>query len=89
MTTQLFRCTDEMCNAFLDVVRLYQDPSAENVRTILFAEMHLEFNDGTEQSVILPAAQLNAVGLHKAVPSFFVPRKHRDAFDVALLEEVH
>lgn len=56
---------------------------------MLFAEILFVFNDGTGQSVILPTAQLNAVGLHKAVPRFFVPRKHRDAFDTALHDEVH
>lgn len=89
MTTQLLHSTDEMCNALLDVRRLYQDPSAKNAGTMLFAEILFVFNDGTEQSVILPTAQLNAVGLHKAVPRFFVPRKHRDAFDTALHDEVH
>lgn len=89
MTTQRFPCADVMCNALHDVVRLYKKPSAENAGTVLFAEILFVFNDGTVQSVILPTAQLNAVGLHKAVPRFFVPRKHRDAFDTALHDEVH
>lgn len=89
MTTQRFPCADEMCNALHDVVRLYKKPSAENAGTVLFAEILFVFNDGTVQSVILPTAQLNAVGLHKAVPRFFVLRKYHEAFDAILLDEVH
>lgn len=89
MTNPILNSMDNICNALLDIVRLYQDPSAENVGTMLFAEILFVFNDGTEQSVILPTAQLNAAGLHQAVPRFLVPRKHRDALDAALLDEVH
>lgn len=89
MTAPILNSIDNICNALLDVVRLYQYSSAENVGTVLFAEILFVFNDVTEQSVILPAAQLNAAGLHQAVPRFLVPRKHRDSFDVALLEDVH
>lgn len=89
MNERLVSPLDGLSNALLEVVRIFLTPAAFPDSKPAFAEVLLVFADGTDANVILPTQQLNATGLHKAVPRFLVPRKHRDAFDVALLGEVH
>lgn len=80
---------DGLSNVLLEVRRVFLPPEAFPDGEPTFVEVLIVFDDGTDASTILPIAQLNATGLHKAEPRFLVPRKHRDAFDVALLGEVH
>ena len=80
---------DGLSNALLEVRRVFLPPKAFPDGESTFVEVLLVFDDGTDASAILPIAQVNAAGLHKAVPRFLVPRKHCDAFDIALLGEVH
>ena len=80
---------DGLSNALLEVRRVFLPPEAFPDGESTFVEVLLVFDDGTDASAILPIAQVNAAGLHKVVPRFLVPRKHCDAFDIALLGEVH
>ncbi len=89
MNERLVSPLDSLSNALLEVVRVFLTPEAFPDSKPAFAEVLLVFDDGTDSSAILPLGKMNAVGLHQAIPRFLVPRKHRDAFDVALLGEVH
>ena len=89
MTDHLLCCADDMSNALIDISRLYYTPDAFPDGVPMFAEILLVFDDGTDAPVILPTQQLNATGLHKAIPRFLVPRKHRVAFDLAVADAIY
>ena len=80
---------DEMGNALLDITCLYYMPDSAASDPPAFISVLLVFADSTEETLVLPIAQLNAAGIHKAVPRFYVPRKDREEFDIALAEELH
>ena len=90
MNNHLSNDLDRAGNALIEVSQLYFTPQAFSAKSEpAFVELSLVLADGSMATAILPMSQLNSSGLHQAVPRFFVPRKHRDAFDSALLEEVH
>ncbi len=90
MNNHLSNNLDRAGNALIEVSQLYFTPQAFSAKSEpAFVELSLVLADGSMATAILPMSQLNSSGLHQAVPRFLVPRKHRDVFDAALLDEVH
>ena len=90
MNNHLSNDLDRAGNALIEVSQLYFNPQAFSAKSEpAFVELSLVLADGSMATAILPMSQLNSSGLHQAVPRFLVPRKHRDVFDAALLDEVH